>query len=167
MMWRVKTVKPVTPTPNTYDEIVFLIRAVILHSGLWDVCFSGTDRYNLPFFLFSKSHNGLLWFYEKKDVHVRVCSYNMRVLEFLQMISVVIPALNEENYLSEIVWKVTDKSGITRDHTKLLLLNNGSVDETARIARTLELAFVPMSGKEECFFLREADRCRFGTRRYS
>jgi peptidoglycan/xylan/chitin deacetylase (PgdA/CDA1 family) len=75
------------------------------------------------------------------------------VLEFLQMISVVIPALNEENYLPDCL-----KSLINQDYTgpyEVIIADNGSVDETARIARDFGARVVPCPEKKSVFYARQ------------
>ena len=55
------------------------------------------------------------------------------MLEFLDMISVVIPAFNEEKYLPDCL-----KSLRNQDYTgpyEIIIADNGSVDETVRIAQ--------------------------------
>ena len=63
----------------------------------------------------------------------RPCPRNVCVLEFLLMISVVIPAWNEEKYIPDCL-----KSLKNQDYTgpyEIIVADNGSADETARIRK--------------------------------
>ena len=69
------------------------------------------------------------------------------------MISVVIPALNEENYLPDCL-----KSLVNQDYTgpyEIIIADNGSVDETARIARDFGARVVPCPEKKSVFYARQ------------
>ena len=75
------------------------------------------------------------------------------MLEFLDMISVVIPALNEEKYLPDCL-----KSLRNQDYTgpyEIIIADNGSVDETARVARDFGARVVPCPEKKSVFYARQ------------
>jgi len=80
----------------------------------------------------------------------------MGVLEFMGMISVVIPALNEEKYLPDCL-----KSLRNQDYTgtyEIIIADNGSTDNTVRIAQDFKPVLCPV--RKEKRFLCPADRRR-------
>jgi glycosyltransferase involved in cell wall biosynthesis len=75
------------------------------------------------------------------------------MLEFLDMISVVIPALNEEKYLPDCL-----KSLRNQDYTgpyEIIIADNGSVDETVRIAQDFGARVVSCPEKKSVFYARQ------------
>jgi peptidoglycan-N-acetylglucosamine deacetylase len=69
------------------------------------------------------------------------------------MISVVIPALNEEKYLPNCL-----KSLRNQDYTgpyEIIIADNGSIDETARIARYFGARVVPCPEKKSALYARQ------------
>jgi glycosyltransferase involved in cell wall biosynthesis len=77
----------------------------------------------------------------------------MGVLEFMGMISVVIPALNEEKYLPDCL-----KSLRNQDYTgpyEIIIADNGSTDNTIRIAQDFQARVVPCPEKKNVFYARQ------------
>ena len=77
----------------------------------------------------------------------------MGVLEFMGMISVVIPALNEEKYLPDCL-----KSLRNQDYTgtyEIIIADNGSTDNTVRIAQDFQARVVPCPEKKNVFYARQ------------
>jgi glycosyltransferase involved in cell wall biosynthesis len=69
------------------------------------------------------------------------------------MISIVIPALNEEKYLPDCLKSLRDQ-----DYTgpyEIIVADNGSADETARIARDFGARVVPCPEKKSVFYARQ------------
>jgi len=77
----------------------------------------------------------------------------MGVLEFMGMISVVIPALNEEKYLPDCL-----KSLRNQEYTgpyEIIIADNGSTDNTIRIAQDFQARVVPCPEKKNVFYARQ------------
>ena len=77
----------------------------------------------------------------------------MGVLEFMGMISVVIPALNEEKYLPDCL-----KSLRNQDYSgpyEIIIADNGSADNTVRIAHDFNARVVPCPEKKNVFYARQ------------
>lgn len=69
------------------------------------------------------------------------------------MISIVIPALNEEQFLSACLESLRNQN--YRDEYEIIVADNGSTDETANIARSFGVKVIPCSEKKSVFYARQ------------
>lgn len=70
------------------------------------------------------------------------------------MISVVIPAYNEEKYLGQCLRSLTEQD--YEGTYEIIVADNGSTDSTAMIARDFGARVVPCSGTRDVFYARQA-----------
>ena len=75
------------------------------------------------------------------------------MLEFIRMISIVIPALNEEKYLPDCLQSLRNQ-----DYTgsyEIIIADNGSTDGTVRVAQKFMARVVPCAEKKSVFYARQ------------
>ncbi len=71
----------------------------------------------------------------------------------MMKISIVVPARNEENYLARCLQSLKDQT-YTGDY-EILLINNGSTDKTAEIARSFGIKVIDANKEKSVFYARQ------------